>query len=42
LLLNGRICAIELGVPGQQQHHIFERPTHVQEFVMCSICSSGS
>jgi len=43
MLLDGRICAIELkGCLDGNNTNIFERPTHVQEFVMWSVCSSAA
>jgi hypothetical protein len=42
-LLDGRICAIELkGCLDGNNTNIFERPTHVQEFVMWSVCSNAA
>ena len=42
-LLDGRICGIELkGCLDGNNTNIFERPTHVQEFVMWSVCSNAA
>jgi hypothetical protein len=42
-LLDDRICAIELkGCLDGNNTNIFERPAHVQEFVMWSVCSNAA
>lgn len=42
-LLDDRVCAIELkGCLDGNNTNIFERPTHVQEFVMWSVCSNAA
>src|ERR1700738_1618599 len=42
-LLDDRICAIELkGCLDGNNTNIFERPTHVQEFVMWSVCTNAA
>lgn len=42
-LLDGRICGIELkGCLDGNNTTIFERPSHVQEFVMWSVCTNAA
>ena len=42
-LLDDRICAIELkGCLDGNNTNIFERPSHVQEFVMWSVCANAA